>query len=166
MNKKYIVRLTTEERDQLKALVSKGKGAADKMRRAHILLAGDADGPGRTDEEIAAALSVHSKTVSNVRRRFVEEGLEAALNHKMRETPPTPRKLDGAGEARLIAVACSAPPEGRTRWTLRLLADKLVELEVVDCISYEAVRQTLKKTNFSRTAASTGASRPARTRRS
>jgi transposase len=146
MNKKYIVRLTAQERKQLKALVNKGKTAAYKIKHANILLLGDADGSGWKDDRIAEAVSVHSKTVSGVRQRFVEQGLEAALNRKKQAKPPRDRILDGAKEARLVALACSEAPGGRTRWTLHLLADKLVELQVVGTISHETVRQTLKKT--------------------
>lgn len=147
MNKKYIVRLTQGEREVLRALVSKGRGAAYKIKHANILLKADADGPGWVDERIAEAFSVHSLTVRNVRERFVMKGLEAALNRKKRSTPPREKILDGSKEARLIAVACSAAPEGRTRWTMQLLADKLVELRIVDRISDETVRRTLKKTS-------------------
>lgn len=147
MNKKYIVHLSEEERDQLIKMIHKGKAAAYKIKHANILLKVNADGPGWTDERIAEAFSVHARTVKNVRERFVMEGLEAALNRKKRATPPTEKLLDGAKEARLIAIACSTPPEGRKRWTLHLLADKVVELDIVDSISYETVRRTLKKTN-------------------
>ena len=166
MNKRYVVRLCAQEREQLKALVSKGKAAAYKIKHAHILLAADANGPAWTDCRIAEAFSVHEKTVRNVRERLVTQGLEGALNRKQRQAPPREKILDGAKEARLIALACSQAPPGRSRWTLRLLADKLVELEVVDSISYETVRRTLKKTNSSRTSASAGAFRPSRTRHS
>ena len=147
MNKKYIVRLTADEREHLKGPVGKGKAAAYKIKHANILLMADADGPAWTDERIAEAFSVHSRTVGNVRERLVTRGLEAALNRKKREKPPREKILDGAKEARLIALACSKPPLGRRRWTLHLLADKLVELRIVDSISHETVRQTLKKTN-------------------
>lgn len=146
MNKKYIVRLTAQERQNLKDLVGKGRGAAYKMRHANILLLADADGPGWTDARIAEAVGVHSFTVRNVRQRLVERGLEGALARKEQQRPSRQRLLDGKKEAQLIALACSAPPEGRTRWTLHLLADRLVELEVVESISHETVRQTLKKT--------------------
>jgi hypothetical protein len=146
MNKKYIVRLTPEEREGLEKTVKKGKGAASRIKHANILLKADADGPAWCDERIADAFSVHPLTVRNVRERTVLEGLDAALNPKRRATPPTAPILDGAGEARVIALACSTPPEGRTRWTLHLLADKIVELKIADAISHETVRKTLKKT--------------------
>ena len=163
MNKKYIVRLTADEREQLKGLVSKGKAAAYKIKHANVLLKADADGPAWTDERIAEAFSVHGGTVANIRERLVEQGLEAALNRKKREKPPRENKLDGAKEARLIALACSKPPLGRRRWTLHLLADKLVELRIVDSISHETVRQTLKKTNSNRISAAAGAFRRKKT---
>jgi len=147
MTKRYVVRLTDEERGELRRLVSKGRAAAHRIRRANILLLADADGPGWTDARIAEAVGVHPFTVRNVRQRLVERGLEGALARKKQERPSRERLLDGKGEAELIALACSAPPEGRARWTLHLLADKLVELEVVESISHETVRQTLKKTS-------------------
>jgi hypothetical protein len=150
MPAKYKVTLTADELQVLTALVSKGKAAARKLTHARILLQADAasDGPNWLDTQIEAALNVERTTVFRVREAFVEEGLEAALNRK-RPTGRQYRKLDGAQEARLVALACSAPPEGRLRWTLQLLADKFVELEVVDAIGRECVRTTLKKTNLS-----------------
>lgn len=147
MTKKYIVRLTHDARTQLQELVSKGKAAAYKMKHAHVLLNADADGPNWSDEHIAEALSTTSNTVRNIRQRFVEQGLEAALGRKNRETPPRKKSLDGYQEARLIALRCSEPPGGYARWTLHLLASTLVELRVVDAISHETIRQTLKKMN-------------------
>jgi transposase len=147
MNKRYVVRLADVERRQLEERVSKGKAAAQKIKHANILLKADADGEGWTDEDIAGTFLVHANTVRGIRQRFVEEGLEAALNRKRRALPPRERILDGEKEARLIALSCSKPPEGRGRWTLRLLADKMVELEIVDSISHETVRQGLKKTS-------------------
>jgi len=147
MRKKYIVRLTTIERKTLQTMVSKGKIAAYKIKHANILLAADVEGPGWADVRIAEAFSCHPRSVENVRRRFVLEGLAAALERKKQIRPSRQRKLDGDGEARLIALACSEPPEGRDRWTLQLLADALVRLEVVDCICDQTVRRTLKKTN-------------------
>lgn len=147
MNKKYIVRLTDGEREELTALVSKGKAAARKLTRARVLLKADAGGPAWTDEKIAEALDVGRRTVENVRKRLVKEGLEAALNRKKRCRPPREKILDGEKEAKLIALACGEPPEGRKRWTLRLLSDKLVELDIVEAVSYETVRRTLKKTS-------------------
>ena len=149
MNKKYVVRLSDEERAMLERLVSVGKAAARKILHARILLAADQgpDGPGWPDERIAEGLVVSERTIGNVRRRLVEGGLEAALNRKKREHPPCLPKLDGKAEARLIALRCGEPPEGRMRWTLQLLADKMVELKVVDSLSYETVRRVLKKTS-------------------
>jgi len=147
--KKYIVRLTNEERQGLTRLVSKGKAAARKLTRARVLLKADVGdgGPGWTDDRIAEALEVGTRRVENIRKRFVEEGLEATVNRKKRCRPPRERVLDGEKEAKLIALCCGNPPEGRARWTLRLLADKLVELDVIESISHETVRQALKKTN-------------------
>jgi transposase len=147
---KYVVRLGSEEWEQLTALVSKGRGAAAVLRRARVLLKADVGqhGPGWTDAKIVEALDVSQSTVYRVRQAWVEEGLEAAL-HRKKPTGRQYRKLDGRQEAHLIAVACSAPPRGRKRWTLRLLADKLVELEIVGSIGAETVRRTLKKTNLS-----------------
>lgn len=147
MKQKYIVRLTNQERAELKRLVSTGRLAARKIKHANILLQADADGPNRTDEEMASSFSVHLNTVHNIRERFVLEGLEAALNRKQRLSPPRPKILDGVKEARLIALACSQPPVGYQRWGLYLLADKLVELQIVESISHETVRQTLRKTS-------------------
>lgn len=146
VNKKYIVRLSKRERARLEDMVARGRTAAYRIRHANILLKADAAGPGWTDERIADAFGCHVNTARNVRQRLVEQGLEAALEQKKRETPPRERVLDGRKEARLIALRCSEPPEGRGRWTLRLLADQLVELEVVEAISHETVRQALKKT--------------------
>ena len=146
MNKKYVVRLTAEEREQLHALVSKGKANARKIVHAQILLKVDEAGPGFTDKEVAEVFGVHTNTVRSIRERFVTESLESALNRKKRARPPCEPKLDGAAQARLTALACSAPPPGRARWTLRLLSDRLVELEIVESISMETVRKALKKT--------------------
>jgi transposase len=148
---KYVVRLTAEERESLQAMVAKGRVAADKLLRARMLLKADVgeDGPGWTDEEIVEAFDVSVPTVRRLRQRLVEEGLEAALVRKP-STRLRPPKLDGKQEARLVALACSDPPTGRVRWTMQLLADKLVELKVVDSISDETVRVRLKKTNSSR----------------
>ena len=148
MKKVFIVRLTDEERSQLDTLVRKGKASALTITRARILLKADQgnNGEGWTDAQVAEALNVAPKTVFNVRQRWVEEGLEAALSRKKQDRPSRSRKLDGEAEAKLVATCCSPAPKGRARWTLRLLADKLVELEVVDSISPETVRRTLKKT--------------------
>jgi hypothetical protein len=145
MNKKYIVRLTNEERAVCETTIKHEKGKSEKLRRATILLKADADGPGWTDEKISEAVGCSPRTVENVRQAFVLEGFEAALVRKRRANPPTPKRLDGAGEAKLIALRLGKPPTGYGQWTLRLLADHLVELEVVDSISPETVRQTLKK---------------------
>src|SRR5512132_2477436 len=145
MNKKYIVRLSDEEREQLAELTRTGKAAAYKIRHAQILLKADADGPAWTDERIAESFSVSVNTVLSVRQRLVEQGLEAALNRKKQAQPSRSPLLDGAGEARLIALRCSAPSTGHARWTLRRLADQAVALEIVEAISHETVRQVLKK---------------------
>jgi transposase len=151
MEKRYPVTVTATERDHLKRLIGAGAESARKLTHARILLKADQgpSGPGWTDEAIAEAVEVSQPTVARIRQQYVTEGLEAALNRRA-PTRQYRRKLDGAQEARLIAVACGQPPEGATRWTLRLLADKLVELEVVDDISYQTVRRVLKKTNSSR----------------
>jgi transposase len=150
--KKYKVTLTADERQFLHDLVAVGKAAAKKLAHARILLKADAapEGPAWTDARIAEAVEVNRTTVEQVRQRFVEQGLEAALVRKKQDRPSRERKLDGAGEARLIALACSEAPLGRAAWTLQLLADQLVQLQVVDTISTETVRQVLKKTNSSR----------------
>lgn len=148
MKKKYIVRLSDEERGYLQGLIKSGKAAARKQRNARILLKADV-GAGQEDlkdEEIAKAVEVGRVTVERTRRRFVEEGFEVAVSGR-KSNRVYPRKLDGDGEAHLIATACSEAPEGRAQWTLKLLADRLVSLEVVDSISSETVRRTLKKTS-------------------
>lgn len=147
MHKKYLVRLTAQERAQLDALIRKGKSAAYKIKHAHMLLKADADGAAWSEEEIAAAFSVHTRTVAGIRERFVEQGLEAALNRKKQERPSQQPLFDGEAEARLIALGCSAPPAGHARWTLRLLADTAVALAIVEATSHETVRRTLKKTS-------------------
>lgn len=156
MTRKYVVRLSEEERQRLRALISKGRAAAYKIKHANILLKADANGPCWEGERIAKAFACHVNTVDNVRRRCVLEGLEAALERRKQARPSRERKLDGDGEARLIALACSEPPEGRDRWTLELLAHQLVRLKVVDSICGQTVRRTLKKTNSSRTGKSAG----------
>jgi transposase len=143
---KYVVRLTEDERQLLLGLLSGKRIAADRALRARILLKADLDGEAWADTEIADAFEVGVSTIHRLRQRLVEEGLETALSRRPMSSK-RPTKLDGAQEARLIAIACGPAPEGRARWTLRLLADKLVELEVVDSIGTEAVRQTLKKTS-------------------
>ena len=149
--KKYTVTLTAEERRQLSDLIAAGTAAARKLAHTRILLKADAAGGGAawTDERIAEAVEVGRATVERVRQRFVEQGLEAALVRKPQDRPSRERKLDGRAEARLIALACSAPPGGRAEWTMQLLADRLVELEVVDTVSDETVRRALKKTRSS-----------------
>jgi transposase len=143
---KYVVRLTEVERQSLQALLSRTRVAADRALRARILLKADLDGDAWSDTEIADAFDVGVSTIHRLRQRLVEEGFEAALSRRPMSSK-RPTKLDGAQEARLIAISCGPAPEGRSRWTLRLLADKLVELEVVDSIGTETVRQTLKKTS-------------------
>jgi transposase len=163
-HKKYLVTLTADERQGLTGLVSAGKRSALTITRARILLKADqADGgPAWEDADIAQALDCSVRTAERVRQRFVERGLEPALGRKPQDRPSRERKFDGAAEARLIALACSQPPEGRARWTLKLLADKLVELEVFESVSDEAVRRVLKKTSLSRTSRSSGSSRRSR----
>lgn len=151
MRKLSIVKLPEPERAQLHTLIGQGVAPARTLAHARILLKanqGEA-GPGWTDAAIATALEVHPTTVARVRQEYVQAGLEAAL---LRKTPDREyrRRLDGEQEAQLVALTCGAPPEGRQRWTLRLLADRLVALEVVESVSYETVRQTLKQTNSSR----------------
>jgi transposase len=154
---KYVVRLNSEEREQLLTLVNTGRAAAAKLLHARILLKADVDAGERrwTDAEIADALDTSASTVHRVRQAFVEWGLEIALARK-RPTGRQYRKLDGGQEAQLIAVACSPPPEGSARWTLKLLADKLVALDIVETISPECVRTTLKKTRLNRGSSGSG----------
>jgi len=148
--KKYIVELTSEERKQLQQLVKKGKVPGYKIRHAQMLLKADQGnkGPGWPDVQVSEVFAAHVTTVERLRKRFVEQGLEAALERNKRNNYAL--KLDGDAEAHLIAIACSDPPTGRSEWSLRLLADRLVELSVVDSISYMTVSRTLKKTNLSR----------------
>jgi transposase len=147
MPKRYVVRLSEEEREFLKDLVSSGKAAAYKIKHANILLNIDIKGQGWTDEEAATIFSCHRNTVANLRQRLVEQGLEAALERKANPRLSRQRVCDGESEAKLIALRCGEPPAGQARWTLRLLADKAVELEIVPAISHETVRQVLKKMN-------------------
>jgi len=153
MHKHYVVTLTTAERDSLKRLLAAGTASARKLTHARILLKADQgpEGPGWVDQAIADAVEVSQPTVSRVRKQYVEQGLQAALNRR----PPTReyvRKLDGVQEAQVIALACAKPPTGQARWSLRLLADKLVELEIVEeAVSYQTVRRMLKKPRSSRT---------------
>jgi transposase len=151
MTKKYRVTLSGEEREELTALIRKGKANTRKLAHARVLLAVDesASRSGNTDEQSAQALHLSTRTVERVRERFVEQGLAAALRPKP-STRRYERAFDGAQEARLIALACGAPPEGKLRWTLRLLAEQAVELKIVESVSPESVRQTLKKTNSGR----------------
>jgi len=143
MKKKYIVELTEPERALLRDVAKKLKGTSQKVKRANILLKADA---GWTDARIAEALDCRTKTVENVRQRFVESGFEATLDGKQRDTPPIEKLLDGEQEAKIIALRLGKPPAGYGKWTLRLLARKVVELEIVDAVSYQTVRRTLKKT--------------------
>jgi DNA-directed RNA polymerase sigma subunit (sigma70/sigma32) len=146
MRKKYVVRLTDEERRQLQEVVKKLKGTSQKVRRAQILLKADADGPNWTDQRIAEAFCCRVQTVEQVRQRLVERGFQETLQGAKRERPPTEKLLSGDQEAHVIAMRLGPPPKGYANWTLRLLARKVVELEIVDSISHETVRQTLKKT--------------------
>ena len=146
MQKKYIVRLSDQERDTLQKVVKKLKGTSQKVCRAQVLLKADADGPAWTDQHIAEAFSCRIKTVENIRQRLVERGFEETLNGKKRAHPPTEKLLDGDQEAKVIATRLGPPPEGYANWTLRLLARKVVELEIVPGVSRETIRRTLKKT--------------------
>jgi hypothetical protein len=146
MNKKYIVRLTDEERQTCTEVIKKLKGTSQKVRRAQILLKADADGPAWIDVRIAEAFNCRVQTIESLRKRFVTESFELALDGNKRQTPPTEPLLDGRGEAKLISMRLGKPPTGYGSWTLQLLADELVTLEVVESISHETVRQTLKKT--------------------
>jgi transposase len=152
MNKRYPVVLTDSERESLKRLLAAGTAPARKLAHARILLKA---AEGWTDAQIVKAVDISQPTISRVRKQFVEEGLEAAVNRRSTRRVYRP-KLDGEQEARLIALACGKPPEGQARWTLRLLADKAVELEITDSLSYQTVRRTLKKTRSSRIASSSG----------
>lgn len=143
---KYVVRLTQEERETLAALVARGNVPGYRVKHANILLKTDADGRNWTDQRIAEAFGCHRNTVGNVRKRFVEQGLEAALSWKQRSSPARPPKLQGPVREQLIALCEGPPPEGRSRWTLRLLGSKLVELELLESVSPETIRQALKKT--------------------
>jgi hypothetical protein len=145
MRKVYVVRLTDGEREQLAAIIRKFKGTSQKVRRAQILLKADTDGPGWTDQQIADAFGCRRQTVENVRRNLCERGFEQTLNGVKRQDPPTAKLLDGEQEARIIATRLGQPPAGYAYWTLRLLARKVVELSIVESISHETVRRTLKK---------------------
>jgi len=147
--KKWIVRLEAEERNRLEQLVRTGKAAAYKIRHANVLLAVDESdaGAGLLDEEVARTLGIAVRSIESLRRRFVEEGIDAAMGRKKRECPSIEPMFDGRKEAKLIATACGAKPKGRARWTLQLLANRVVELKIVDRCSRETVRRTLKKTS-------------------
>lgn len=150
--KKYIVRLSTEERKSLKTLITSGRGPARVFTRARILLKADQsdEGPGWSDERISDALEVTVQSIERIRKQLVEEGFDAVLSRRKYTQKISRKKIDGDVEAHLVALSCSEPPPGRARWTLRLLADSIVELGYVQSISHEAVRQTLKKTNLNR----------------
>ncbi len=145
MQKKYIVRLSQEERERCEQVVDKLKGTSQKVRRANVLLKADADGPAWTDSRIAEAFRCRVQTVENIRKKCVLEGFQAALEHQKPSTPPATR-LDGEQEAKLIAARLGPPPKGYANWTLRLLARQAVALEIIETISHETVRRTLKKT--------------------
>jgi hypothetical protein len=145
MQKKYIVRLTDQEREELEQVVKKLKGTGQKVRRAQILLKADAEGPNWTDERIAEAFGCRSQTVENIRQRLVERGFTETLNGAKRPRPAVEKLLDGNQEAQIIATRLGPPPKGYANWTLRLLARKVVELEIVEAVSYETVRRMLKK---------------------
>lgn len=146
MQKKYVVRLTEQERDELRGVVKKLKGTSQKVRRAQVLLQADADGPNWTDEQIAAAYACQTRTVEKIRQRLVERGFHETLHGVRRSTPPVEKLLTGEQEARIIATRLGPPPKGYANWTLRLLARQVVELEIAEAVSYETVRRTLKKT--------------------
>jgi len=162
MSPRYRVTLSQEERKELEALTRRGKTEARRFTHARALLLCDAgeNGPAWKVEDVAEALGITSRTIEKLKKRFVEDGLDAALDRKPREKPPREITFDGAFEARLLALACSDAPEGHTRWTVRLLADKAVELNFADSVSHMTVQRVLKKTNFNLIAASTGKSRP------
>ena len=158
--KKYVVRLSSEERQQLEMLIRKGKGPARRLLKARILLKADVSeaGEGWSDSRIIAALDTSASMVYRVRKQLVEEGFEAVLSRKQRATPAVARIFDGEKEAKLIALACSKPPKGRARWTLRLLENKVVELGIVERASDSTIGRTLKKTVSSRIAGNAGSS--------
>ena len=146
MQKEYIVRLSKQERNTLREVIKKLKGSSEKVRRAQILLKADVNGPAWSDSRIAEAFSCRRQTVERIRQRLVECGFQETLDGKKRPDPPTEKLLDGEQEARIIATRLGPPPKGYANWTLRLLARKVVELEIVDAVSYETLRRTLKKT--------------------
>jgi hypothetical protein len=145
MQKIYVVRLTDQERIELQGVVKKLKGTGQKVRRAQILLKADADGPNWTDERIAEAFSCRTRTVEKIRQRLVERGFDETLHGVVRAQPPVEKLLTGEQEARIIATRLGPPPKGYSNWSLRLLARKVVELRIVDAVSHETVRRTLKK---------------------
>jgi hypothetical protein len=151
--KKYVVKLSADEREHLEGLIRSGKHRAQKLTKARILLKADVSpsGEGWSDSRIASALNTGLATIARTRRQLVEEGFEAVLERKHSPASARQRTFDGAGEAKLIALACSAPPKGRARWTLRLLEDKVVELNIVDHVSDNTIGRTLKKTFSNRT---------------
>ena len=146
MPKKYVVRLSDAERSELALVVKKLKGTSQKVKRAQVLLQADADGPGWTDAKIAEAYSCRTRTIEKLRQRLVERGFEETLNGKKRQAPPTEKRLNGEQEAKVIATRLGPPPKGFANWSLRLLAQRVVALEIVGAISHETVRRTLKKT--------------------
>lgn len=146
MQKKYIVRLTNGERQQLREIIKKLEGSHQKVRRAQILLKADIEGSNWTDKQISEAFGCRTKTVENIRQRLVEQGFEETIQGARRSTPPIEKLLDGEQEARIIALRLGAPPKGYANWSLRLLSHKVVELGIVESISHETIRRTLKKT--------------------
>ncbi len=146
MQKKYVVRLTDQERDELRGVIKKLKGTGQKVRRAQILLNADADGPNWTDLQIAEAFSCRTRTVEKIRQRLVERGFDETLDGARRAQPPVDKLFNGEQEAKIIATRLGSPPKGYVHWTLRLLARKVVELAIVESVSHETVRRTLKKT--------------------
>lgn len=145
MQKRYVVRLTDQERSELQEVIKKLKGTGEIVRRAQILLKADADGPNWTDERIAEAFSCRTRTVERLRQRLVERGFEETLHRARRAQPPVEKLLNGEQEAQIIATRLGPPPKGYANWTLRLLSRKVVELQIVESVSYETVRRTLKK---------------------
>ena len=146
MKKKYIVRLLDTEREVLRDVIKQLKGSSQKVRRAQILLKADVDGPGWTDEKSADAFSCRVQTVESIRQRLVTEGFEVTLNGRKPDKPPREKTFDGEQEAKVIALRLGSPPKGCANWSLRLLADRVVELQIVETVCYETIRQTLKKT--------------------
>jgi len=146
MEKQYIVRLTDEERETLHGVLKKRKGSSQQVRRAHMLLKADTNGPNWKDAQIAEAFLCRTKTVENIRQRLVTAGFESALHGEKRQTPPRQKRLDGEQEAKVIALRLGQPPQGFANWSLRLLAEQVVELAIVDTVSHETLRKTLKKT--------------------